>query len=327
MSRKSKKRAELDGLDRVLAALEEAPPGLHDVEPPSATLPSGLPPALIELYARCDGARMFIDSLELAAAAGVTLLETNRWQFAVLEGDPIAVDARGKIWRTDASIDDDVCDGTRLDRWLAGQLDGLGLLYDVDGEFADNVFDDDGELLPEVAEQRLRAQIKRDPAAPGPRWRLALALLAQGVTDEARTELEQTVADDPTFAWAWLDLARISEKLGELGGAVDEARMAAEVADGSRHPQAGYFWSQLARLAVRNSDELLRAQAATKTSLLAPELKRAQLDGAAERLEAGDQTSASGLLELLRAVWPRDLEVLDLARRIDAYVPPPPDDN
>jgi tetratricopeptide (TPR) repeat protein len=327
VSRKSKKQGELAGLDRVLASLEEAPPGLHDVDPPSPALPSGLPPALIELYARCDGARMFIDSLELVAAAGVTLLESNRWQFAELEGDPIAIDAKGKIWRTDASIDDDVCDGTRLDRWLSGQLDGLGLLYDVDGEFADNVFDDDGELLPEVAEQRLRAQIKRDPSAPGPRWRLGLALLAQGVTDEARTELEQTVADDPTFAWAWLDLARISEKLGELTGAVDEARMAADVADGSRHPQAGYFWSQLARLAVRGGDELLRAQAATKTSLLAPELKRAQLDGASERLEAGDQTSAAGLLELLRAVWPRDLEVLDLARRIDAYVPPPPDAN
>ena len=317
MSRKSKKSGELDGLDRVMAQLEEAPPGLHDVEPPSPVLPTGLPAPLIELYARCDGARIYIDSLEIAPARDV-VLEEGRWQFATLEGETVAVDKRGRIWRGDASIDDDVCDGTRLDRWLAGQVDGLGLLYDVDGEFADNVFDDDGELLPEVAEQQLRAQIKRDPTAPGPRWRLALALLAQGADDDARGQLEQTVADDPTFAWAWLDLARISEKLGEVPNAVDEARMAADVADGAGHAQAGYFWAQLARLAVRAGDDLLRAQAATKTSLLAPDLKRAQIEGAAERLDAGDRASAKGLVELLRAVWPRDLEVLDLARRLDA---------
>jgi hypothetical protein len=50
--------------------------------------------------------------------------------------------------------------------------------------------------------------------------------------------------------------------------------------------------------------------------LLAPELKRAQIEGARERIDAGDNASAKGLLELLRAVWPRDLEVLELARRV-----------
>ncbi|HSN25516.1 MAG TPA: hypothetical protein VLT45_04500, partial [Kofleriaceae bacterium] len=79
----------------------------------------------------------------------------------------------------------------------------------------------------------------------------------------------------------------------------------------------GYFWSQVARLAARNGNDMVRAEAATKASLLAPDLKRAQLDGARERLDAGDHASAKGLVELLRAVWPRDLEVLELARRVD----------
>jgi hypothetical protein len=131
-----------------------------------------------------------------------------------------------------------------------------------------------------------------------------------------RLELEQVVADDPAFAWAWLDLARVSERLGEIGGAIDEARMAAEAAEGVQHVQAGYFWSQVARLAQRAGDDLVRAQAATKASLLAPGLKRDQLDGARERIEAGDKASAKGLLELLRAVWPRDLEVLELAKKL-----------
>jgi hypothetical protein len=74
----------------------------------------------------------------------------------------------------------------------------------------------------------------------------------------------------------------------------------AATAEAMQHPQAGYFWAQLARLASRAGDDVLRAQAATKTSLLAPGLKRAQLDGALASIEAGDAASAKGLLDLLR---------------------------
>ena len=313
----AKKRDELDPLDRVFGVLEEAMPGVHDLAAPVDRLPSGLPPALIDLYARCDGGRIFVDTLELLRSEDVSF-DGVRWQFATLDGEAISIDLRGKVWRKDESVDDDVCDGTRLDRWLAGQIEAISMLFDPDGEYADEVFDEEGEILDIVREQQLRAQLKRDAAAPAPRWRLALALADQGATEDARNELEQVVADDPAFAWAWLDLARISEKLGEVGGALDESRMAAEAAEGLRHPQAGYFWAQVARFAIRIGDDMVRAEAATKASLLAPELKRAQIEGARERIESGDTASAKGLIELLRAVWPRDLEVLELSRRLDA---------
>ena len=313
----ARKRDEGEPLDRIFSNLEDAPPGLHDVEPPAEALPSGLPGPLIELYARCDGARVFVDTIEIVPSDDV-VLEHGRWRFATLDGDAISVDSKGKVWRTEASIEDDVCEATRIDRWLAGLIDALDLVFDRDGEYADDVFDEDGEILPVIREQQLRAQLKRDAAAPGPRWRLALVLLEQGAVEDARNELEQVVADDPVFAWAWLDLARVSERLGEIGGAIDEARMAAEAAEGVQHPQAGYFWSQVARLASRAGDDMVRAEAATKASLLAPELKRAQIEGARERIEAGDKASAKGLLDLLRAVWPRDLEVLELTRRVES---------
>jgi len=306
------------GLDRVFASLEDAPAGLHDVAPPAAELPKGLPEALIELYARCDGARLYLDAIELLPSAQVTMDAPAKWRFGAVDGDAVAIDHRGRIWRFDPSLDDDILDGTGLERWLAGLVEATGLLYDRDGEFAEDAFGEDGEIEPRLRERQLRAQLKRDPAAPAPRWRLAHALLEQGTTTDARNELEQVVADDPAFAWAWLDLSRISEQVGELSGAVDEARMGAQTAEGTRHPQAGYFWAQLARLASRTGDELLRAEAATKSSLLSPELKRAQLEGVRESLEAGDAASAKGLLELLRAVWPRDLEVLELARRVES---------
>lgn len=318
MARRRKDEGEGGGsLDRVFALLEDAPAGLHDVDPPAERLPVGLPEGLIELYARCDGARLFLDTIELAPSAEVAMASPAKWRFGAVDGDPVSIDHRGRIWRHDPSLDDDVLDGTRLDRWLSGLVDATALLYDKDGEFAEDAFDDDGEIEPRLRERQLRAQLRRDAAAPAPRWRLAQALLDQGAVEDARGELEQVVADDPAFAWAWLDLARISERLGEVGGAVDEARMGAQTAEGTQHPQAGYFWAQLARLASRAGDDLLRAEAATKTSLLAPDLKRAQLDGARESLAAGDRASAKGLLELLRAVWPRDLEVLELTRQLE----------
>ncbi len=313
---KKRRDDELDSLSRIFAQLDEAPPGLHDVEPPAAMLPPGLPPALIELYAHCDGVRLFVDAIEIVAASGVTM-QNERWKFAAIEDAAIAIDQRGRIWRDDESLDDAVCDGTRLDRWLAGIVDSTALFYDTDGEFTEDAFDEEGEINPEIRERSLRAQLKRDPTAPGPRWRLGLTILEQGVLESARDELEQVVADDPTFAWAWLDLARISERLGDLSNALDEVRMAAETAEGARHPQAGYFFAQLARLATRTGDEVVRAQAASTAARLDPALKSAQIAGARESLASGDHASAAGLLELLRAVWPRDLEVLELASKVD----------
>jgi hypothetical protein len=313
----AKPRDELAGLDRVFARLDEATPGLHDITPFAAALPDGLPEPLIELYGHCDGARLFHDSVEIAASAAVERDDAGRWRFGALEGEPVSIDARGRIWRADPSLDDDVCEGSRLDRWLAGVVDAVAMLYDGDGEFDDGLFDDDGELLPAVAERQLRAQLKRDPRAVGARWRLAHALLAQGNAAGGRGELEDVVKEAPEFIWGWLDLARLSERGGELGGALEEAREAAAVATKARHAQAGYFWAQVARLAGVAGDEAARADAAKQAAALAPGMRAEQMAGVRDSMAAGDGDSARGLMALLRAVWPRDVEVLALARDIE----------
>jgi tetratricopeptide (TPR) repeat protein len=312
----AKRRDDVDPLGRIFELLDDAPPGLHDVDPPTDDLPAGLPAPLIELYAHCDGARIFGESLEIVPS-GDTEIENGRWHFATFEDERIFVDAKGKVWRSDASIEDEVVEGTRIDRWLAGMLDALDLVIDHEGEYRDDVYDEEGDILPIIREKQLRAQLKRDSAAPAPRWRLAQVLLEQGSIEEARNELEEVVTNDPAFSWAWLDLARVSERLGDAGNAVDEARMAAEAAEGVQHPQAGYFWSHVARLASQTGNDMVRAEAATKASLLAPDLKRAQIEGVRQCIDGGDTDSAKGLIDLLRAVWPRDLEVLELARRVD----------
>ena len=45
----ARKRDDGEPLDRIFAKLEDAPPGLHDVDAPAEELPSGLPAPLIEL--------------------------------------------------------------------------------------------------------------------------------------------------------------------------------------------------------------------------------------------------------------------------------------
>ena len=315
----SKKRRddEPSGLDRVLALADEAPAGLHDVAPPSSSLPSGLPAPLIELYARCDGARLYLDTIEILPSAEVTRDDAGRWRFGTIDGDALALDARGRVWRADPSLEDDVIEGTRLERWLGGVYDAVGLLYDGDGEFAEDVFGEDGEIEDKVVEQQLRAQLKRDASAPAPRWRLAHVLLGAGAVEDARKQLEQVVVDAPELAWAWLDLARISERTGDMANALEEARTAATAAAG--HAQEGYFWAQLARIAAHAKDEPARAEAAGRAARLAPDLKAQQVAGVRASLasEPPDVESARGLMELLRAVWPRDLEVLALASELD----------
>src|SRR3954469_20406760 len=106
----AKKRRDDDhGLDRIFAALDDAPPGLHDLDPPGPALPKGLPEPLIELYARCDGGRIFFDTIEILPPRDVTMPNPARWRFATVDGDPISIDHRGKIWRTDGSLADAFC--------------------------------------------------------------------------------------------------------------------------------------------------------------------------------------------------------------------------
>jgi hypothetical protein len=316
-------------IDRVLEQLAEAPAGLHDVGAPAETFPAGWPAPLRELYAACDGGRLFLESIELVPTAEVVVAAASggdRWIIGRWEGDEVGVDRRGRVWRHDPAVDDAIVDGTSPSRWLAGAIDACALLFDGEGEYFADAFDDDGELRADVVERQARAQLRRDPKAPGPRWRLARCLLEMDQLERARDELEAVVATAPEMVWAWLDLSRVSEALGELSGAIDEATAGADAAAGGDYE--GYCWAQVARLHARAGNEAQRAKAAAAAIKAAPELRAAQLAGARASLAEGDVASARGLVELLTAIAPKDLDVLALARSVaEAPDPAPADDD
>ncbi|MEZ4404826.1 MAG: tetratricopeptide repeat protein [Kofleriaceae bacterium] len=315
--RKGRAAAEPDTtVDRVIAALDKWPDGMHDLGEPRVDVPLDWPPPVVDVYLALDGGRLFGDSLSLVASADAPAWDGDRLALVDWLAESISVDRAGKVWRADPETGEEVCDGTSFDRWLHGAIDATALLFDTDGEFREEVFTDEGELTPAVALAMAKAQVRRDPRAPGPRWRLARLLTERGDLDTARAELEEVVAHAPHQAWAWLDLARLSERLGSPAGAVDEAEAAAD-ADPA-HEQRAHFLAEAARLAVLAEDEARRAALAGRALAIAPGLVASQLAGADDQLTEGDLAAAAHLAALARALAPRDLAVIDLCRRIDA---------
>lgn len=300
-----------DGLRR---ALEKVADGVHALGEPSAALDADLPAGLLAVYRTMDGADLYHGDLVLHPRTDWRR-EGGRVEIGALGEDPLAVDlATGALWRLEGDSGEWIEEGSAVDRWLWGWVEGQGLLYDRDGEFKDRVIGDDGDLRREVAIARERALLKRDPKAIAPRWRLARELARAGESEAARDELEEVVAARPRFGWAWYDLARISEKLGELDGAREEAIAAADADPGYEH--AGFFLAWAARLAALAGDEQGRAALAARALAADPDLARRQLEGARDNLEAGDRGAAGEMVEVARALAPTDLAVLDLARRL-----------
>jgi hypothetical protein len=304
-------------VDRIADALDRAPAGLHDIGDATGDVPMDWPGSLADVYFAFNGARLFNEAVVLHAVADVER-DGDDWIVGDIGGEEVRVDRKGRVWRHDDETGDRIMDGSAFDRWLHGIIDAEALLYDGDGEFTEDAFDEEGELTPAVEQARLRAQAKRDSRAPGPRWRLARLLVRAGDLDRARTALEEVVAQLPEFPWAWLDLARIGEQVGELDGAYDEAVAAAEAAARVGHEQTGYFWAQAARLAARRGADADRAQCAARALAADSGLVRAQIAGAEQNLADEDFASALGLVELARAVAPRDVTAADLERRIAA---------
>lgn len=300
-----------------MEVLDHFAPGVHRLGEPALLLDAALPPVLAEVYRCFDGAELFHETIVLLPSSRVTRASRDaqgRRHIGEIGGDDLFVDDEGRVWRLEEDTGECLEEGSRLDRWLLGVVEAEAMLYDQDGEFVEEAFDEEGELLASVSERMLRRVLKRDRAAPAPGWRLAQTLMRQDKLAQAREQLEDVVAKRPGFAWAWFDLSRISERLGDLASAFDEMQAAAE-AD-PRYEHAGHFWAQAARLAAAMGDEARRSACASKALDRDPELVAVQRQGAEASLEAGDVSSAVSLVELAAALAPRDLQIYDLSARI-----------
>jgi tetratricopeptide (TPR) repeat protein len=305
-----------DVIERVMDALRAYADGVHQLGEPAAAMDADLPEGVRAVWQAMDGAELFHGELVLYPRAAWTR-EAGKLHVGEMGEDGlwVALDG-GAVWRLEESTGEWIEEGSSADRWLSGWVDAEALLYDREGEFNEGAIDEEGELTPETEIARARALLKRDRRAAAPRWRLARALVRGGKVKAAREELEELVAQHPRFAWAWYDLARASEALGELAGAREEAVAAAEADSAYEH--AGFFLAWAARLAMLAADEPARVALAARALAADGRLAERQLDGARASLEAGEVSGARELCEVALALAPRDLAALDLVRQIEA---------
>lgn len=300
-------------LGRVLDELERYPEGVHRINEPAYLLDSELPASLAEVYRAFDGGDLFHESLILSPSSAVRA-DGDRFLVGEVGGDELWVDRSGGVWRRDAGGGPLLLESSAFDRWLSGYVDAEAQVFDRDGEFRDGVFDDENELELAVAVERERAMLKRDRRAVGPRYRLGMHLAKAGDVAGARRCFEEVVGEAPDHTFAWVELAKISERLGELENAVEEMVEAARVEGAGDF--APLLWAGAARLAAELGDSERQAACAAEALAAEPGLVDQLCRGAETELADGYADEAANLLALARPLAPRHLRVLDLTRRI-----------
>ena len=297
--------------------------GVHRLgDPAPAAALDGVPDAeLRDFLASWDGAELFIDASQLRRADELEREGDMLWFGETALGDSLGIElARGgRVVKLEEDTGEALVEGTSFARWLEATVVADGVLYDREGEWLEDVFDDDrDELAPAASMKREKKALKLDPEAPAPAWRLAKAQERSGDGAAARETLEALVARAADFAWAWFDLGRLRREDGDKAEAEAAFAAAAEAGAQQGSELAGWFAAHAARVAVERGDEAARARHAARALALDGEVARAQRRAAQARVDEGELDEARELLALAAALLPRDLEVAELTRRIAA---------
>ncbi len=319
-------------LDRIEDRLVDAPPGLHwagDPAPPDAVSALALDPDDASFFRRWNGLRIAnedvvihaVEAVEAATAAaaaeegrlrsGDRVVGEQGRDLLVLPADPweegaglSLVEETGERWP----------EATNLARFVLGSLAVAAVLYDEEGEFREGVVDEDGTLAASVERKLLRRRLDFDPHAPAPRYRLARSLQRAGELRAAAAELGRVVELAPMFAWGHLARGEVLEAQGhvrEALGCYEAASERFDDPDVSAHALAcAAFAASLA------GDEARRADLAGRVLRVRPEFA-AQTEAAAQHeLARGHRSAARRMVQLGRAVSPRQISLLDLERRL-----------
>lgn len=319
-------------LDRLEERLAAAPEGLHHAGPPAtaaAIEAAGLPPAAAMLHRRYDG--LEIASGDAAILATTQVLAATR--VAESEGrlrpGDIVIAERGRDvyvlpadpWEEGGDVvvvdegGDRLPEASTLAHLALGWVAEAGVLYGQDGEFRDDLFGEDGDLLPAVTRKLLRRRLDVDPDAPRARLELARALLREGEARAAAAELRTTLERAPELSWAHHELGQALAAQGDLEQASAAHRRAADTCPDP--DLQAYFWAWAARRATGEA----REQAAAQVLKRRPRFAAEQAKAAQELLEREEPDTARDVIALGLAIAPRNLELLELQARATGAAP------
>jgi tetratricopeptide (TPR) repeat protein len=258
-----------DGLIR--PAPPASPAALKDAE---ARLGAALPAEYASFLRSFDGVDLFHEAIVVAgvgAAAPRALIELNEDRdhedrdrlllvFAeAVAGDQFALDERGRVLRLRAGSDERILAGSGFERWLDATIARERLLYGPDGEFAPNVFEDDGEeIAPAVVLKQTERALKIDPGSAEAQHERGLALRSLGRTALALEAFAAATALDPDDPWPWFYLGRTALDEGrDLPRALHAFERAAARETG---PSGARLYAWATRAALLAGDEAAAAK-------------------------------------------------------------------
>ncbi len=263
-----------------------------------------------------DGADLFHESVVIAGvgpAAPVALLELNAERpttelaFAgTAAGDRFvfAAAADGKspaVFRVRADSDERVLAGSDFSRWLDATVAREQILYGSDGEFAPEVFDDDGEeIQPRIALRQAERALRADAGSAEAHSDRGVALRRLDRLVEAADAFERAAELDARNPWLWFDLGR-AVLAADPRRAAQAFRRAAEV-DGGPSGARMFAWAAHAAAAARDDAAAAEARAAAlaRQPRLLEDLRRA----VAAAVDEQDPEAARQATLLVEAIEP-----------------------
>jgi tetratricopeptide (TPR) repeat protein len=331
--------------NRFREAVARLPDGLVRPSPPAPAealaaaqraFGASMPRAFAAFLQSFDGADLFHEAIVIAGVgpqAPRALDELNdgggdELVFAeAVAGDRFAFDARGRVIRLRADSEDDrVLAGTSFEPWLDATVARERVLYGPDGEFAPDVFDEDGEeIAPVVVVRQMERALKVDPGSAEAEHERGVALRRLGKTARAIEAFANATALDPDAPWVWFDLGRTALEAAPVAGldparALDAFQRAAALEDG---PAAARLQAWAARAAVAAGDERAAASARAAALSLEPALLDSLLRAEAEAKHEGDDPARAESEALRLALAPssaprRSLRVVETATAKEA---------
>jgi tetratricopeptide (TPR) repeat protein len=273
-----------------------------------------LPEAYAAFLRSFDGADLFHEALlvcGVGAEAWRGLVDANQppappllapGDLIVAEaasGDRYAIDGAGAVVHLRAGSDERWRAGSTFPRWLDAIVAREQLLYDSEGEFRLEAFEEDGEeLTPAFALRQAERAVRKDPDSAEYQHDLGVAHRRLGKLDRARAAFARAAALDPANPWPWFDRGRTELALEEPAAALEAFRRAAEVVEG---PEGARFLAWAARAArdagSEEENERARREASARDPELVNGLRRAAEAAALEEAEA--RTEAEQLLEAM----------------------------
>ena len=314
-------------LDRIEDRLRDAADGFHGWNSPAgddAFAGHELSDENAAVWRRWNGLELAAGEARLLSLAEIEPLTAEASAAGILrEGDRVIAERGRDVyvlpadpWAEGASVvrveesGERTPDASSVAHMLLGWFGEIAVLYDDKGEFRDELFGEDGELVPAIARKLARRRLDLDEDAPGPRLELATSLRKAGEHTAARAELKQVLRRAPEWAWAHHELGRAHMGEGDRAAAAKSHREAAQHAGDDTLAAYFFAWAALA------SEGDARADLAQKVLRVRPDFAMQEAAAAQSLHERERDDEAREHVALGLAVVPSHLELLRLRGEI-----------